>query len=273
MSTKILSVKNLTFMYKNPNINDPDKWIEIFKDINMSINKGDIIGIAGKSGCGKTTLTKAIVNYFYLSGNKINKDYKINGDITYYDSSKHYSTLDQHYRSINPPPIQMVFQDPRTSLNMKMKLYDQLKESILLNKKVDVKDIDEQILYYSKKFKIDSHLESTPENLSGGQRRRFGLAKIICCNPKLIIADEPVSSLDVSIKNDIMNVLYNLLKENITLIVISHDISLLKKTANYIYVMDKGEIVEKWNPSTVPEHDITKKLNDDSVFVNKHINI
>ena len=110
-----------------------------------------------------------------------------------------------------------------------------------------------------------------PYNLSGGQRRRFGLAKIISSAPRLIIADEPVASLDVSIKRDIMNILFNLKKQNITIAVISHDIALLREKADFIFVFDKGRIVEKWNPKDAPKYSETKKLLEDSNYVNEFI--
>ena len=165
----------------------------------------------------------------------------------------------------------MVFQDPRTALNMKMKLFDQLKEAIKLKFNLSKNDLKDRIYEIAKDFRIENQLESIPLNLSGGQRRRFGLAKIISSNPKIIIADEPVASLDVSIKRDIMNVLFDLKKKNMTIVVISHDIALLQEKADFIFVFDKGKIVEKWNPKIQPEHIETKKLLDDSDFVNEFI--
>ena len=273
MENEILSIKNLSFYYNN-NSNDLNNksWIKIFKDISIDINKGNVIGIAGKSGCGKTTLAKSIVNYHKLSGLYTNnKDYKINGSITY---NGNIDILSNKYKSFNPPPIQMVFQDPRTSLNMKMSLDSQLKESFKLNfknKNLSNKEIENEINRISVKFKIQDNLHSTPEQLSGGQRRRFGLAKVLSCNPKVIIADEPVSSLDVSIKRDIMNVLFDLKKQGITIVIISHDISLLKNNSDYIYIMENGSIVEKWNTTSKPLASETKKLNNDSSFVNEFI--
>ena len=274
MNKTILEVKNLSFMYKKAD----NTWKRVFENVNLSINEGDIIGIAGESGCGKTTLAKAIVNYHFLSGAMRNKDYKVDGDIIFYKDSIPYSIFDKAYYKFNPPPIQMVFQDPRTSLNMKMKLYDQLKESVELNPSIDKVDIKDEIRLQSRAFKIARQVEenATPEDLSGGQRRRFGLAKIVSSNPEIIIADEPVSSLDVSIKQDVMKQLLSLAenKDNpITIIIISHDIALLKKT-DIIYVMDNGKIVEPhWiDPSNnLPKEPKTIKLNKDSLYVNQFI--
>tara|TARA_Y100000766_G_C18850667_1_gene578008 strand:- start:335 stop:1168 length:834 start_codon:yes stop_codon:yes gene_type:complete len=271
MCDKILDIKNLSFYYSNPNTDNKQKWVKIFDNVNIDTNVGSVIGIAGKSGCGKTTLAKAIVNYFSLSGFRENRDYKIDGKILFYDGHKSYDINSIDYKKISPPPIQMVFQDPRTSLNMKMKLYDQLKESIKIGDKLSKNNIDSRINSIAKDFKILEHLNSTPQDLSGGQRRRFGLAKIISSNPKLIIADEPVASLDVSIKQNIMDTLFSLKNRGISIVVISHDISLLKNNADFIYVMDNGKIVEKWRTSKNPQKEETVKLNNDSDYVNQFI--
>ena len=168
MNKKILDIKNLSFQYKNPDSKNQNQWTTIFKDINLSVNQGSIIGIAGKSGCGKTTLAKAIVDYHHLSGAIINKDYKMCGNIIYHENNVKYANNNKsfkNYRSLKPPPIQMVFQDPRTALNMKMKLYYQLKESIKLKmKNNDIKsiDFDDEINRIADTFKIREHLYSTP---------------------------------------------------------------------------------------------------------------
>ena len=132
-------------------------------------------------------------------------------------------------------------------------------------------DMNELVQQLSSEMYIEDLLDKKPENISGGQRRRFGIAKILSLEPDLILADEPVASLDVSIKYEILEVLYKLRKKGITLIMISHDISLLENYADLIFIMDNGEIVEEWNPKTakVPSIGKARELVADSNFVNQ----
>jgi len=265
--SKILSVSNLSFCYgKRKNSNNL-----VLNDINLDINEGEIVGLVGVSGCGKTTLGKIIVNYFGLNA----IPHYLSGDIYFYNDGEKVEVPSKTYSNFSVPPIQMVFQDPRTSLNMKMSVREQLQEAYNLKngKRFFVREkYDNEILELTKLFKIDQQLDSTPMNMSGGQRRRFGLSKIMAMSPKMIIADEPVASLDVSIKEQMMKIIFNLNKDTgVTLLIISHDISLLIKHADKICVIDEGNLVEVWNTKEDPSHPATIKLLEDSNYVNKFI--
>ncbi len=261
---KILRIEDLSFSYSNQ-----DELV--LTDINLDVYEGEVIGLVGVSGCGKTTLGKIIVNYFGL--NSISNYSK--GNIWYYQNNKKISVPSSEYDKIGIPPMQMVFQDPRTSLNMKMEVEKQLRESFNLKNgsKYFIKEkFNKEISELAELFKIENQLHSTPLNMSGGQRRRFGLAKIMAMSPKIIIADEPVASLDVSIKEQMMKIIFNLNKQSgVTLLIISHDISLLTKHADKICVIDKGLLVESWDTKSDPIHPATIRLLDDSNYVNQFI--
>jgi|TARA_Y100000310_G_scaffold309446_1_gene353540 ABC-type glutathione transport system ATPase component len=261
----IVTLENVGFSFPDKSGIAKDGWVTIFKNVSLAIKKKQIVGLVGKSGCGKTTLGKLLVNYFRLN----NEDCKLSGKVYYHENKNAYDITNLEYRrKYRIQPIQMIFQDPKISLNMKMKVYDQLKEAILTKKKLTRQNTKDTVFNLAKQFKIYKKLESIPENMSGGERRRLGIAKIIATEPKVIIADEPVASLDVSIKYEIMEILLGLNERDCTIVIISHDINLIKKHTDIIFVMDEGTLVEQWDPSQVPNHPATKQLLKDSAEIN-----
>ena len=260
LESKQLSVNNISFSYyKNFERN------EILKNISFDVLSNSIVGIAGKSGCGKTTLGKIISNYFKNS-NLFN--YELNGEVNF----EGVNVLSKKYIDSNRiPPIQMIFQEPKKSLNKHVSLRSQLAATLKLsNRTISEESIAIQIQNYADEFFFSDLLDKTPEDISGGQRRRFGIARILSLNPKLIIADEPVASLDTSIKNEILDLLFKLVNKNITIIMISHDISLLNQYANKILILDNGELIDQWLPkiNEFPQSKHGKELVQDAQFVN-----
>ena len=262
----ILKLENVSFSFPNKSTSGKNDWLPIFNNVSLSINQGQIIGLIGNSGCGKTTLGKLLVNFFSLNNERV----KSSGKIYFYDGNEVIDITSKKYISqYRIQPIQMIFQDPKISLNLKMKTKNQLKEAILTKNKLKGHALKNKIFAVAKQFKIDEKLNSIPGNMSGGERRRLGLAKIIATEPKIIIADEPVASLDVSIKHEIMKIILDLKNKGHTIVIISHDIALIRKKADVIIVMSDGELVEQWIPSQNPKHYATKQLLLDSKEVNE----
>ena len=285
---KILDIKNYSMTFIG------EKQKKVLTNINLSINKGEIIALVGDSGCGKTTLGRSIIDFFNINGD-VHKKF---GEIIYYHKNEALSIFSNEYRrKFKVPPIQMIFQDPKTSLNLKMNIKKQLYESMSDKKNTFIRDIFvgvniddlEYLLSIADKFKLNEEiLSKIPKNISGGQRRRVGIAKIILALGrgkninKIIIADEPVASLDASIKLDVMKRLIELKNDGYTIIIISHDISLITRHADKICVMskldskgDSGVIVEELNPKLgldpiTPEG---IKLFEVSAKLNKFLNV
>lgn len=216
--------------------------IHAVNGVTLEIKKGEILALAGESGCGKSTLAKAILKLEPVKS----------GCIT-------YDAQDLHKFA------QMVFQNPYASLNPKMKIVDILKEPLEINTKLSKNEIIEII---KEKIKLvglnENYLELYPHEFSGGQRQRIAIARALMLNPQFILADEPVSALDVSIQAQIINLLKELNEKfGLTFLLITHDMSVIKYLADRTAVMYLGEIVEIGKTKDIftnPLHPYTKAL-------------
>ncbi len=247
---EILIIQNLNVFYSEEGIVLLGKKSrkQVIKDATVSVKQGETLGIVGESGSGKSTLAKAIVGL----NKEIEGVIKIN-DVTAIGSEA----------SVSKP--QMVFQDPYESLNPTKKigwiLEEPLKLQTNLGKKERIARVNEMIQQVGLTIK---HLERYPFQLSGGQRQRVAIAAALIVNPKLVILDEPVSSLDVTIQAQILRLLKELQKKyNLTYIFISHDLNVIFQICNRVCAIYQGEIVEMKEARELfyrPQHDYTKEL-------------
>ena len=251
MSEKFLKVKDLYVEYttKKAVLGTPGK-VYALNGVSLEMNKGEILAIAGESGCGKSTLAKAVMKLVDISSGEI----FLNGQNIQKLPAKDF------YKN-----VQMIFQNPYSSLNPKMKIGQILSEPLEINTSLDKSEIRKRVEDKIAKAGLDkSVLELYPHEFSGGQRQRIAIARALVLDPEFIIADEPVSALDVSIQAQIINLLKDLKKDfNLTFLFISHDLSVIKYISDRIAVMYLGEIVETGQTYEIfeaPKHPYTKAL-------------
>lgn len=239
MSEKVCEVKNLTYMYPKS-----DKGV---KNVSLYVNKGSIVGLLGESGCGKSTLAKCIS-----------------------------SQLKADSGEIICQKIGYVFQDNYASLNPSKKVGWLLKETIRYSNPSEIKNSDEIIKSILEDVELDSSvLEHLPNELSGGQRQRIGIAMALLSNPDILIADEPVSALDVTVQKQVIKLIKKLNEsKNLAILFISHDIKVVREICNYIYIIKDGEVVEEGDSEdlfTHPSTEYTKNLLDSSYLENINV--
>lgn len=230
MQSNLLQVKNLTKTYKLKK-GLKSSTLTVLKEVSFSLVKGKNLGIIGESGSGKSTLARIIAGL----------EQPDRGEIFWYGQKLTFP------RKPNPFHIQMVFQDPFASLNPKQKVKTILQEPLVINTSLTKKQRLSQIISWLTALNLSpSILERYPHQFSGGQRQRIALARAFLLEPELIILDEPVSALDVSVQAQILTLLKKLQKEKqISYFFISHDLAVVRYLCTEMLVIFKGLIVEK----------------------------
>jgi ABC-type oligopeptide transport system ATPase subunit len=222
--------------------------------VTLSIEKGEILGLVGESGCGKSTLSRTVMQLIPATSGSV----VLNGE-----SLTHLSTSQIRKRRLD---FQMIFQDPYASLNPRMTIFSTLAEALYQrHPNLSNKETYDRIIKLMETVGLDpAVMKKYPHEFSGGQRQRIAIARALAPEPKLIIADEPVSALDVSIQSQILNLLKQLRADlGLTMIFISHDLGVVRYIADNIAVMYQGKIVEYGEAESVfhhPQHDYTKRL-------------
>ena len=291
----LLSVKNLQQYFKMGK-----RELKAVDDVSFDIYKGEVFGLVGESGCGKTTTGRSIIRLYDITGGSVyykgericagtrsykdaikqaRKDFKekkitkeelnkivlenraeikkANEDHNKWSRSKNNNTLTNE--------IQMIFQDPIASLDPRMTVRDIIAEGLVIRGIKDKEYIDQQVYKILETVGlVQEHASRYPHEFSGGQRQRIGIARAVVMNPELIIADEPISALDVSIQAQVINLLNDLSKEmGLTIMFIAHDLAVVKYFSNRIAVMYFGKIVELATSDELfahPFHPYTRSL-------------
>jgi oligopeptide transport system ATP-binding protein len=235
---KILDVNNLEFSFKTYG-----GIVKAVRDVSFDVNEGEIVGIVGESGCGKSVTAQCIVRL-----NPEPPGYFNNGSIKYKDQE--ITTMSENeLRKIRGIEIGFIFQDPMTSLNPTMKVGKQIEESFVQRNIYNKKQLKEKALEILKLVGIsdgERRYNQYPHELSGGMKQRVMIAIALVGNPSIIIADEPTTSLDVTIEAQILDLLKDLQKKfNTSIILITHDLGVIAKMCDRVLVMYGGKIVER----------------------------
>lgn len=255
-NTPFVTIKQLkTYFPKEKSlIGKPKEWVKAVDDVSFDIFQGETLGLVGESGCGKTTLGRTILKLIEPTAGEVIYDGK---EISNY-SPKQMRKLRKE--------IQIIFQDPYSSLNPKVTIGEAIAEPLIVHKIYSSKKeiIQEVKTLLSKVGLKPEHYDRYPHEFSGGQRQRICIARSIALKPKLVICDESVSALDVSVQAEVLNLLNEIKDEyNLTYLFISHDLSVVKFMSDRIMVMNNGKIEEIGTTETVynaPTSDYTKKL-------------
>ncbi len=258
----ILEVNNLRHWYKLNSSIFRTKWNKALDEVSFKLYKNETLGVVGSSGSGKSTLCRTLIGLLKIRG----------GEIKIHDKSLQL-TKNRFFKSHND--IQIIFQDPFSSLNPKMKVKDILKDIFFVQKIFDKKFIQKQIniilrdlnLPYCEKF-----LNSYPNQLSGGQLQRISLARSLLLKPKILICDESVNMLDASVKIEILKLLRTMQeKMNLTIIFVTHDLGIAKRFCDRLLVMKDGKIVDEGQSSIIfskTKNKYTKSLINTSLNLN-----
>ncbi len=241
---------NTHFPVKAGLLGKTKNYVKAVNDINLTIYKGETLGLVGESGCGKTTLGKTIMQLYKPTAGEMIYEFE--------DGPKCLEKLDKKEMDQARKKIQMVFQDPQSSLNPSFTIYQSLSDPL---KKFGVKTKEERQKIIGDLLEAVNmrreYMHRYPHEFSGGQRQRIGIARALCINPELVICDEAVSALDVSIQAQVLNLLKKLKEErNLTYVFITHDLSVVEYISDRIAVMYLGKIVELADASELYHHTI-----------------
>lgn len=254
--SQFLELENLKThfpVYKGAVIRQQIGTVKAVDGISLSLREGEILGLVGETGCGKSTLARTIMQLIPSTAGTVVLE------------GQDFSALSPSQVRSSRINFQMIFQDPYASLNPRMTVFDTLSEAIQTRKKLDSKAALQKVAHLMRIVGLPpNQMRRYPHEFSGGQRQRIAIARALAPEPKLIIADEPVSALDVSIQSQIINLILKLCREmQLTMIFISHDISVVKYISDRIAVMYLGRLVEMGSAAEVverPLHPYTRAL-------------
>ena len=255
VATKMIEIRNLKkyFPLKGGFFNSKQADVKAVEKVNFDIPEGEILGLVGESGSGKTTLGRSIIRLIEPSEGEI-----------FYNDENILNFKEKDMRALRKD-FQIIFQDPYASLDPRKKIFDIIAQGLKIHTGLNKEEITNKVKSIIKEVGLqEEHLNRYPHEFSGGQRQRIGIARALVLEPKFIIADEPVSALDVTIQAQILKLILDLKeKYSLTILFISHDLSVINQIADRVMVMYLGHIVEVASTKQLfsnPKHPYTKSL-------------
>jgi ABC-type oligopeptide transport system ATPase subunit len=237
--------------------------VHAVKDVSFTLAQGETLGLVGESGSGKTTVGRAIINILRAMSYQV----EISGEVLYHSKTDTVDLAPLSRRDMRPyrADIQMIFQDPYSSLNPRLSVEQILEEPLRIHTAQTPAERKARVVWLMDKVGLSrEYIHRYPHEFSGGQRQRIGIARALATNPRIVIADEPVSALDVSIQAQVVNLMQDLQQEfGLSYIFIAHDLSVVRHISSRIAVMNKGEIVEIGDAEHIyqrPQHPYTQEL-------------
>lgn len=256
MKAPLLQLQNVTVSFRKEG-----NWTPIVKNSRFDLYENEILGIVGESGSGKSVTSLAIMGLLPKAIAKVSE-----GEIIL-DGKNIAALSEKEWQKLKGNDIAMIFQEPMSSLNPSLKCGPQVAEILAQHTHLSQKEIRQEVLSLFEKVKLpnpESIYNKYPHQISGGQKQRVMIAMAIACKPKILIADEPTTALDVTVQKEIIQLLKELQQQTrMSIIFISHDLSLVSDIANRVLVMYKGEIVEQGEAQQIfknPQHNYTKAL-------------
>ena len=249
----VFQIKHLTAEFS------AEKSVPILSDVSLSIDEGEFVALVGESGSGKTMTSLSAMHL-------LPEHIKVTGGEIFLNGRDILKVSDAEFRKISGKELSMIFQEPMTSLNPLLKIGRQIEESGLIHglSKEEARSRAEELARLTGLKNTDRLFQSFPHELSGGMKQRVMIASALMNSPRLLIADEPTTALDVITQEEIISILNNLREtKKISMLLITHDFSVVKKLCSRVYIMYKGKIVESASTEEIfknPRHEYTRAL-------------
>ena len=253
-NSPLVKVTNLRTYFKNQrSTGDEDRYVRAVDNVSLDIARGEILGLVGESGSGKSTLGRSILQLAPTTS----------GSVTFEDQILTGLSAQQLFPWRRK--MQMIFQDPYASLNPRMTVFETLSEPLLYHGLANKKTVTQQVLQLMDDVGLSqAQMRKYPHEFSGGQRQRIAIGRAVATKPDFIIADEPVSALDVTIQAQILDLILALVeRHNLTMMFISHDLSVVRYISDRVIIMNRGVLVEQGATEDIwsnPEQEYTKNL-------------